>query len=76
MLKTDITHFFDNISWNILREKLYRTIKEEDVLELIRLNACTAILDEETGEISGKDSRRFIRVSNSSNPFQYFFDGF
>lgn len=54
VLKTDITHFFDNISWNILREKLCRTIKEEDVLELIRLNACTAILDEETGEIAEK----------------------
>ena len=54
LLKTDITHFFDNISWDLLKEKLYRTIREDDVLELIRLNACTAMLDETTGEIIEK----------------------
>ena len=53
-LKADILHFFDNICWDLLREKLSRTIREEDVLDLIRCNACTAILDEITGEIAEK----------------------
>ena len=38
-LKTDITHFFDSIQWELLKERLSRVIKEEDVLELIKANA-------------------------------------
>lgn len=36
-LKADITHFFDNISWNLLKARLMRAVKEDDVLELIRM---------------------------------------
>ena len=54
ILKLDITHFFDHITWELLKERLRRVIKEEDVLELIRLNACTAMLDEISGELSEK----------------------
>ena len=54
MLKLDITHFFDHIKWSLLKERLGRVIKEEDVLELIRLNACTAMLDDVSGELTEK----------------------
>lgn len=54
ILKLDITHFFDHITWELLKERLRRVIKEEDVLELIRLNACTTMLDEISGELSKK----------------------
>ncbi len=53
-LKADITHFFDNISWNLLKARLMRAVKEDDVLELIRMNACTAMLDDVSGELTEK----------------------
>ena len=54
MLKLDITHFFDCIRWDLLKGRLSRVIKEEDVLELIRLNACTAMMNDVTGELTEK----------------------
>ena len=54
VLKLDITHFFDNIKWELLKEILGRVIKEEDVLELIRLNACTEMLDDVSGVLAKK----------------------
>ena len=54
VLKADISHFFDSIEWNLLQERLSRVIREEDVLELIRLNACTPMLDEVSGELTKK----------------------
>ena len=54
VLKADIMHFFDNIDWVILQKRLSRTIQEEDVLELIHMNACTSSLDEVSGEICEK----------------------
>ena len=54
VLKVDITHFFDNIDWKILHSHLSRTIQEEDVLDLIHMNACTASLDDVSGELCEK----------------------
>lgn len=54
MLRADITHFFDNISWDILKVRLGRVGGEEEVLELIRMNACTAMLDDVSGELKEK----------------------
>lgn len=54
VLKTDITHFFDTIRWELLQKKLASVIKENDVMQLIHANACTAMLDETTGEIAEK----------------------
>lgn len=56
MLKLDITHFFDHIKWELLKIRLSRVIREEEVLELIRLNACTAILDDVSGELTEKST--------------------
>lgn len=49
-LKVDISKFFDSIQWNILENILRQTIGEDDVIELIRQNATTRIL-EDTGEL-------------------------
>ena len=54
VLKADITHFFDHISWDLLRLRLSRTIKEDDLLHLIRMNACTSMLDDLSGELAEK----------------------
>ena len=54
VLKLDITHFFDSIEWNLLKTRLSRVIREKDVLDLIRMNACTSMLDEVTGELTEK----------------------
>lgn len=51
-LKVDISHFFDSIQWRVLRNILAEKIREEDVLELIRMNACGRQLDEETGDLT------------------------
>ncbi len=54
-LKVDISHFFDNILWSDLKEFLYNSIEEEDVIELIHQNACAPWLDETTGELMPKE---------------------
>ena len=54
ILKVDISSFFDSIRWAKLKDILMERIKEEDVIELIRLNTCTGVLDEVTGELSEK----------------------
>lgn len=51
-LKVDISHFFDTIQWLRLKKLLETSIREEDVLELIRMNACSRQLDEMTGELA------------------------
>lgn len=53
ILKLDIVHFFDTIQWSTLKTILKRNIREEDVMELIEVNAKTRIL-EESGEIIEK----------------------
>lgn len=66
VLKLDITHFFDSIEWNLLKTRLSRVIREEDVLDLIRMNACTSMLDEVTGELTEK--RKGIHQGSSIAP--------
>lgn len=51
-LKIDISHFFDTIQWPRLRKMLEEFIREGDVLDLIRMNACSKKLDPVTGELA------------------------
>ena len=51
-LKVDISHFFDTIQWNKLESILRAQIMEDDVLELIRMNACAKQLNELSGELT------------------------
>lgn len=53
MLRIDISKFFDTIQWERMYGILKQDIQEEDVLELIRENAQTKILDQ-SGEIHDK----------------------
>lgn len=53
-LKLDITHFFDEIRWNILEGCLRRDIDEDDTIGLIRQNTCGRMLEELTGELLDK----------------------
>ena len=53
-LKIDIRKFFDSILWVVMEEALRKLIREDDFMELIRINACAPILDETTGEIIEK----------------------
>lgn len=53
ILKADILKFFDMIQWEQLEAILKRTIFEEDVLDLIRQNVQTNILDD-AGELHAK----------------------
>ncbi|MCR5093347.1 MAG: hypothetical protein K6B72_05185 [Lachnospiraceae bacterium] len=66
LLKLDITHFFDEINWDTLRALLARDINEEDVLELIRENTCSHMLDEKTGELIEK--RKGIYQGSAVSP--------
>ena len=51
-IKADIRNYFDNIRWDLLRSMLARDIREEDVLELVRMNCCGRILDPDTGDLN------------------------
>ncbi len=53
-LKLDITHFFDEIRWEILEGCLRKDIAEDDTIELIHQNTCGSMLDELTGELLDK----------------------
>lgn len=53
IMKIDIAHFFDTISWKHLELILRKNILEEDVIELIKENSITPYLDE-NGEITEK----------------------
>jgi len=53
-LKMDIHHFFDEIPWKGLEEKLKERVQEEDVMQLICENATTPILDDD-GNIHDKN---------------------
>ena len=53
-LKVDISHFFDNMVWEQLERELRQHIQEDDVLDLVRQNACGVSLDEDTGELVDK----------------------
>lgn len=55
ILRTDISHFFDHIQWEQLHDILKQTISEEDVMDLIKKNAQTKMLDD-SGEIQEKFS--------------------
>ena len=44
-LKLDITHFFDEIRWDILERCLRRDIAEDDTIELIHQNTCGSMLE-------------------------------
>ena len=66
VLKADIAHFFDSIEWGLLQTRLSRVIREEDVMELVRMNACTAMLDDVSGELTEK--RRGIHQGSSIAP--------
>ena len=54
-LKLDIHHFFDTIQWPILEGVLRKSIYEADVIDLIRQNAVTRVL-EDSGEIMELDT--------------------
>lgn len=54
VLRADISKYFDRIRWENLRGILSEEIREEDVMGLIRQNACTRVLNETSGEISEK----------------------
>ena len=53
-LKLDISKYFDRIDWNILQTALRKVLQEEDVIDLIKENACAASLDTQTGELTEK----------------------
>ncbi len=55
ILKVDIEKFFDSILWDVLQDYLKKTILEEDVLNLIRQNVQTKILDD-SGELHQKET--------------------
>lgn len=54
VLRADISKYFDRIRWEKLRGILASDIREDDVLDLIRQNVCTRVLNETSGEISEK----------------------
>ena len=54
-LKMDITHFFDEIRWDLLERELREQIEEDDVIDLIRQNTCGRILDKTSGELNEKE---------------------
>lgn len=54
IIKTDIHHFFETIEWPKLKQKLQGMIKEDDVLELIRMNCCGPQLDVATGDLTDR----------------------
>ena len=53
-LKIDISKYFDRIQWDILKTDIEKYVSEEDVIGLIRENACAASLDTMTGELMEK----------------------
>lgn len=65
ILKIDISHFFDEIDWKMLKGILGRDIKEEDVLFLIEENAKSVML-EDSGELVEK--RRGIYQGSGISP--------
>lgn len=47
VLKADIRHYFDSIRLPVLEQKLRDRIREDDVMELIRMEAAAPMLDRE-----------------------------
>ena len=53
-VKLDIQDFFGSVEWRQLEQLLRFDIKEDDVIELIRVNACGLSLDQESGDLTEK----------------------
>ena len=53
VLKIDIRKFFDSMQWGILERILREKIREDDVINLIRMESCSASVDKD-GELTEK----------------------
>lgn len=53
VLKIDIRKFFDTMQWGILERILREKIREDDVINLIRMESCSASVDKD-GELTEK----------------------